>query len=150
STSVVHTWFLRGDYARVAGTKLAENPYIVVLAFAAVDRAADAIALTRKLEPKIAPRKRDFMLVARHLLEGKTAESIAAANRIAASDFCDPEGLFYMARHLAYLNQGDRAVDLFRRVVDGGFCCYPPMAGDPWFDPVRTRPEFITLLDRAE
>ena len=150
STSVVHTWFLRGDHERVAGTKLEENPYIVVLSFAAVGRTADAIALTHEIERKIPARKRDFMLVARMLLEGKTGESIAAANRIAVSDFCDPEGLFYMARHLAHLGEIDRAVDLFRRVVEGGYCCYPSMAADPWLDKLRGTPEFVTVLDQAE
>jgi hypothetical protein len=90
------------------------------------------------------------MTVATTLLEGKTDDSIAAANRIAASDFCDPEGLFYMARHLAHLNEIDRAIDLFRRVVEGGYCCYPAMSDDPWLDPARARPEFRTLLQLAE
>jgi DNA-binding winged helix-turn-helix (wHTH) protein/tetratricopeptide (TPR) repeat protein len=150
STSVVHVWFLRGDHARVVGTKLEENPYIVVLSLAAVGRTAEAIGLTRELERKIPTRKRDFMTVATTLLEGRTDDSIAAANRIAASDFCDPEGLFYMARHLAHLNEIDRAIDLFRRVVEGGYCCYPAMAGDPWLDPARARREFRTILRLAE
>jgi TolB-like protein/tetratricopeptide (TPR) repeat protein len=150
STSVAHTWFLRGDHERVIGTKLEENPYIVLLSFAAVGRTADAIRLTHELEGKIPTRKRDFMLVARMLLEGRTAESIAAANHIAASDFCDPEGLFYMARHLAYLGEIDRAVDLFRRVVDGGYCSYPSMAVDPWLDHLGRSSEFVTLLGQAE
>jgi DNA-binding winged helix-turn-helix (wHTH) protein/tetratricopeptide (TPR) repeat protein len=149
-TSIVHTWFLRGDHARVVRTKLEENPYIVVLSFAAVGRTAEAIGLTRELERKIPSRKRDFMMVATTLLEGKTDDSIAAANRIAASDFCDPEGLFYMARHLAHLNEIEGALDLFRRVVEGGYCCYPSMAVDPWLDPLRPRPEFVTLLRQAE
>jgi tetratricopeptide (TPR) repeat protein len=150
STSIVHTWFLRGDHDRVVGTKLEENPYIVVLSFDAVGRTAEVIGLTREVERKIATRKRDFMMVATTLLEGKTDQSIAAANRIAASDFCDPEGLFYMARHLAHLNEIDRALGVFRRVVEGGFCCYPPMAADPWLDRLRARPEFVTLLRQAE
>jgi DNA-binding winged helix-turn-helix (wHTH) protein/tetratricopeptide (TPR) repeat protein len=150
STSIAHTWFLRGDHARVVRTKLEENPYIVALSFAAVGRTAEAIGLTRELERKIPSRKRDFMVVATTLLEGKTADSIAAAHRIAASDFCDPEGLFYIARHLAHLNEIEGALELFRRVVKGGFCCYPSMAVDPWLDPLRARPEFITLLRQAE
>jgi hypothetical protein len=145
----------RVDRGRCTGAsagfeRLEENPYIVVLSLAAVGRTAEAIALARELEAKIHSRKRDFTVVARTLLEKKTDDSIAAANRIAASDFCDPEGLFYMARHLAHLNAIDRALDLFRRVVEGGYCCYPAMADDPWLDPARVRPEFVTLLRQAE
>jgi DNA-binding winged helix-turn-helix (wHTH) protein/tetratricopeptide (TPR) repeat protein len=150
STSVVHTWFLRGDHARVVGTKLEENPYIVVLSLAAVGRAAEAIALARELEGKLHTRKRDFTIVARTLLEGNAKESIAAANRIAASDFCDPEGLFYMARHLAHLGEIDGAIDLFRRVLEGGYCCYPAMTDDPWLDPARAKPGFRKLLRQAQ
>jgi DNA-binding winged helix-turn-helix (wHTH) protein/tetratricopeptide (TPR) repeat protein len=150
STSVVHVRFLRGDHARVVETKLEENPYIVLLSLAAVGRTAEAIALARELEGKIHTRKRDFTIVARTLLERNTAESITAVNRIAASDFCDPEGLFYMARHLAHLKEIDGAIKLFGRVVEGGYCCYPAMADDPWLDPARARPEFRRLLRRAE
>ncbi|HEV2983151.1 MAG TPA: winged helix-turn-helix domain-containing protein [Vicinamibacterales bacterium] len=150
STSAVHIWFLRGDHARVIGTKLEENPYIVLLSFAAVDRTAEAIARARELERKIHTRKRDFTIVARTLLEGKTEESIAAANRIAASDFCDPEGLFYMARHLIHLEEIGDGINLFRRVVEGGYCCFPAMTDDPWLDPARATPKFRRLLRQAE
>jgi DNA-binding winged helix-turn-helix (wHTH) protein/tetratricopeptide (TPR) repeat protein len=150
TTSVVHTWFLRGDHARVVGTKLEENPYIVLLSLAAVGRTAEAIALARELEGKLHTRKRDFTIVARTLLEGNTKESIAAAKRIAASDFGDPEGLFYMARHLAHLGEIDGAIDLFRRVLEGGYCCYPAMTDDPWLDPARAKPGFRKLLRQAQ
>jgi pentatricopeptide repeat protein len=62
----------------------------------------------------------------------------------------DPEGLFYMARHLAHLGEIDRAIDLFLRIVERGFCCYPAMQDDSWLDPVRARPEFVRRLRQAE
>jgi hypothetical protein len=67
-----------------------------------------------------------------------------------ASDFRDPEGLFYLTRHLAHLNETDRVLDLFRRVVEGGFVCFPAMADDPWLDPLRDASDFATLLHRAQ
>jgi eukaryotic-like serine/threonine-protein kinase len=149
-TSVVHTWFLRADYSRVVATRLEENPYIAALSLAGVGRGAEAIALMRELEQKIQTRMRDFIIAARTLVEGKADESVAAVNRIAASDFRDPEGLFYLTRHLAHLNEIGPAIDLFRRVVAGGFCCFPAMAQDPWLDPARRRPEFTKLLHQAE
>jgi hypothetical protein len=146
----VHTWFLHADYSRVVATKLEENPYIAALSLAEVGRAAEAIALMRELQEKIQTRIRDFVIAARTLLEGKAAESVAAVNRITASDFRDPEGLFYLARHLAHLNEIDPAIELFGRVVAGGFCCFPAMVHDPWLDPARRRPEFTKLLHQAE
>ena len=74
---------------------------------------------------------RDFMVAARTLLEGDRAQSVAAVNRIVASDFSDPEGLFYLTRHLSHLEQVEPALELFERVVDGGFFCFPAMDHDP-------------------
>jgi len=59
---------------------------------------------------------RDFMVAARTLLEGDDAQR-AAVNRIVASDFKDPEALFYLARHLSHLQQVRPALALFERVV---------------------------------
>jgi hypothetical protein len=84
------------------------------------------------------------------LLEGREAESIAAVGRVLASDFRDPEGLFYLSRHLAYLNETGAALDLFDRVVAGGFFCFPAMARDPWLDSLRKKPAFTRLLRRAQ
>lgn len=149
-TSVVHTWFLRADYSRVVATKLEENPYIVALSRAALGRQADAITALRHLEEKTRTRMRDFMIAARTLLEGNAAESVAAVSRIVASDFPDPEGLFYLTRHLAHINETDRALDLFPRVVAGGFFCFPAMARDPWLNPLRERTEFAKLLRQVQ
>jgi hypothetical protein len=84
------------------------------------------------------------------LIEGDAAASIAAIGRISASAFSDPEGLLYLTRHLAHLDEGDAGLELFERGVRGGFFCYPAMATDPWLDPVRKRPEFVTLLHQAK
>ena len=149
STSMVHTWFLLGNHARVVETKFDENPYIVALSFDALGRKAEAIVRSRTLEARVQSRKRDFTIVARTLLERQLSESIAAANRIASSDFSDPEGLFYMARHLAHLKEVDRSIKLLRRVVEGGYCCHSAMAADSWLDPLRKGRDFRGLLRQA-
>jgi tetratricopeptide (TPR) repeat protein len=149
-TSVAHTWFLRKDYARIETVKLEEMPYIGAIALAELGRAAEAIAALRHLEEKTRTRMRDFMTAARTMLEGNRAESIAAVDRIVSSDFRDPEGLFYLTRHLAHLNERAAALNLLQRVVAGGFVCFPAMERDPWLDPLRTNPEFSKLLREAE
>jgi TolB-like protein len=149
-TSVPHTWFLQRDYARVASMRIEDNPYIGALSMAEVGRKDEALPVLRVLEEKIKTRMRDFITAARTLIEGDEAESGAAVGRIVASEFSDPEGLFYLTRHLARLNQADAALALFERVVGGGFFCYPAMLSDPWLEPVRKRPEFAKLLERAE
>jgi tetratricopeptide (TPR) repeat protein len=149
-TSVGHTWFLQADYPRVVTVNPSEYPYIVPIAMAEIGRTDEALALLRELEHKIPPRIRDFIVAARTLLEGKREESHAAIDRVVASDFRDPEGLFYLSRHLAHLQAAGPALDLLERVVDGGFSCFPAMARDPWLDPLRKKPAFSKLLRRAE
>jgi TolB-like protein len=149
-TSVPHTWFLRGDHERVATARLAEYPYIGALSLDALGRRDEAVRALRELEQTTRTRLREFIIAARALLEGQTEESIAAAGRIVASDFRDPEGLFYLARHLARLNDVAAALSLFERVVAGGFFCYPMMADDPWLNSLRKKPAFTKLLKQAE
>jgi hypothetical protein len=84
------------------------------------------------------------------MIERDGAGSVAAVGRIVASEFSDPEGLFYLTRHLVRLNEVDAALKLFERVVGGGFLCYPAMLTDPWLEPVRSRPQFARLLETAE
>ena len=127
-TSIPHTWFQMGDYEQVATRPIDESFYIGAMAFASTGRTAEAIAALTGLEQKTPARARDFMIAARTLLEGRVADSLAAIHRITATDFRDPEGLFYFVRHLAHLKEKDAAVQLFQRVVRGGFCCYPAMA----------------------
>lgn len=146
-TSVVHTFFLRGDHPRVATARLEEFPYVGALSMAALGRGAEAVTALKELEPRTRTRLREFMIAARTLLEGKTDESLAAVDRLVSSDFRDPEGLFYLTRHLSHLREVDRALELFRRVVAGGFSCYPAIARDPWLDPLRKRHEFKELLE---
>ncbi len=148
-TSVVHTRFLLADYSHVADTRLEENPCIVALSLDTLGRRDEAIVAVRHLEEKTRTRMRDFMIAARALMEGNIPESAAAIDRIVGSDFRDPEGLFYLTRHLARINELDRAGELFARVVPGGFFCFAAMARDPWLDPLRGRPAFDRLLRQA-
>ena len=120
------------------------------IALAELGRKEEALPALRALEEKTKTRIRDFMMAARTMIEGDVDASIAAAGRVISSEFSDPEGLFYLTRHLAHLNQVDSAVALFERVIGGGFCCYPAMAGDPWLDSLRKHPQFTKLLRTAE
>jgi hypothetical protein len=125
-TSVPHTWFLQRNNARVASTRIEDNPYIATLSLAEVGRKDEALAVLRTLEEKTKTRMRDFITAARTMIEGDSAESVAAVERIVASEFSDPEGLFYLRRHLAHLNQAESPLELFERVVSGGFFVIRP------------------------
>ncbi len=149
-TSIPHTVFLQGDYARLAKMKLEDSPYIVALAMAETERKDEAVSQLRTLEQKVKTRLGDFMVAARTLIEGDDAGSIAAIERIVASGFSDPQALFYLGRHLAHLRQEERAIELLERTVAGGFFCYPAMAHDPWLDALRQNTRFRALLEKLE
>jgi hypothetical protein len=127
-----------------------DGPYIVAMSLVETGRKDEALPALRALEQKTTTRIRDFIMAARTMIEGDTAAGIAAVGRVVASDFGDPEGLFYLTRLLARLNQPDSALDLFARVVAGGFFCYPALLTDPWLDSVRKSPRFLKILERAE
>ena len=145
-TSVGHTWFLQADYARTATVKIADAPYIVALAMGELGQSREAIDLLRDLEPKLPARFRDFVVAARTLLEGQRTESLAAVNRVVQSGFRDPEGLFYLARHLAHLDETAAALGLLDRVVASGYCGSPDLARDPWLASLKKKPAWAAIL----
>jgi hypothetical protein len=149
-TSVPHTWFLQRNYKRLATVGIPGFGYIVPIAMNELGRGAAAIPVMRDLESKVPLRLRDFLLAARMFLEGNKKESIAAIGRLTSSEFGDPEGLFYLARHLAHLGEQDAALALLDRIIGGGFFCLPVLERDPWLDPLRQTPAFTALLRRAE
>lgn len=149
-TSVAHTWFLQRDYERLGKLRVEDFPYIVGIAFAELGRRAEAITGLRAVEEKLKTRIADFARAARTMIEGDTPGSAAAADRIVTSDFSDPEGLFYLARHLAHLSLIEEAMSLLERVVSGGFFCYPAIRHDPWLDPLRPLTRFEEVLRKVE
>jgi tetratricopeptide (TPR) repeat protein len=145
-TSIAHTHFLRRDYNRVVDSKFEEVPYIAAISLAELGRGRDAVDALKTLTPKANPRLREFMTAAQALIEERPVESVEAVNRIVSSDFRDPEGLFYLTRHLARLGDATGAMRLLDRVAAAGFACYPPLAEDPWLSILRTRPPFKKVL----
>jgi hypothetical protein len=149
-TSVQHTWFLQRDYRRAANAKIENDPYIVGLSLAETGRKQEAINGLRLLDERLKTRMGDFARASRRLIEGDEAGSIFAVEAIVASGFSDPEGLYYLTRHLAHLNQQNASCKLLERVVAAGFSCYPAMLHDPWLDSIRAVPQFSELLDKVK
>jgi len=149
-TSVARTYYLMGEYQRALETGIGDAD-IEARALVALGRRADAIARLQEEERKdmLFPNLRLMFASLRALLEGNRVESLMAINNIGAS-FGSPEGRFYLAEHLAQLGETARALAMLDAVVDTGFFCYPGIAQDPWLDPLRTHPEFVRILARAE
>jgi serine/threonine protein kinase/tetratricopeptide (TPR) repeat protein len=149
-TSVVNTYLLLGDYPAALEGQSSDASYLRAFVLASLGREREAIACLEESGSKELPAiSRLFLLTLQTLLEGKKAESIEATRQL-VSMFADPEGLFYMARQLAYLGETTLALTTLRRVVEEGFFCVPGFARDSWLDPLRTHPEFLNTMRLAE
>jgi len=148
-TSVMHTWFMQGDWERLAALPVAEFPYIVALALVEFGRGDEALAPLREVEARMPTRRRHVAVAARALIEGRTAESVSQMKAMLSPDFRDPEGRFYVARHVARHGDADEALTQLEGVVADGFSCYPVFERDPWLDALRPKPGFTELLERC-
>jgi len=148
-TSVMHTWFMQGDWERLAALPVAEFPYIVALALVEFGRGHEALAPLREVEARMPTRRRHVAVAARALIEGRTAESVSQMKAMLSPDFRDPEGRFYVARHVARYGDADEALTQLEGVVADGFSCYPVFERDPWLDALRPKPGFTELLERC-
>jgi len=149
ATSVMHTWFMQGDWERLAALPVAEFPYIVALALVEFGRGDEALAPLREVEARMPTRRRHVAVAARALIEGRTAESVSQMKAMLSPDFRDPEGRFYVARHVARYGDADEALTQLEGVVADGFSCYPVFERDPWLDALRPKPGFTELLERC-
>ena len=148
-TSVMHTWFMQGDWERLAALPVAEFPYIVALALVEFGRGDEALAPLCEVEARMPTRRRHVAVAARALIEGRTAESVSQMKAMLSPDFRDPEGRFYVARHVARYGDADEALTQLEGVVADGFSCYPVFERDPWLDALRPKPGFTELLERC-
>jgi TolB-like protein/tetratricopeptide (TPR) repeat protein len=151
-TSVIHTlWMLREHDAVLARTaKATDAPIVAAFAFSALGREKEAVEFLAEHEKKLPAMLRRISGGVSMLLQGRRAEAIAAIQAIVSSGFRDPEGLYYLARALAYAGAAGEAVAVLDRAVAAGFVCYPLLASDEWLDPVRDLPELGAVLHRAQ
>jgi len=150
ATSVMHTYFMRGEYERALGPGESDFAYGTALALAALGKTEQALSVLREREQSKAWRLGNLYLVSlRTLLEGKRAESLEASEELRKATFRDPEGMYYLARQLSYLEAQEPALEMLSRAIRNGFFCYPAMVRDPWLDGLRGRPEFTALLREA-
>ena len=152
-TSVAHSYFMLGQYQRAIETEVADPPEVAGLALVMLGREAEALERLRSTEQSLLPRSgalHDALIARRTLLEGKRSECLIATHRLLEkSTLRDPCGLFYMGRHLVYLGDLDRGLELLLASIEGGFCCHSFATRDPWLDPIRARPEFRDYLSRS-
>jgi TolB-like protein/predicted Ser/Thr protein kinase len=150
STSVMHTYFMLGDYERALENSGGDFGYGMAAVLAMLGRVEEAVTMLRQRElAKPWRLGRLYLTSLRALLEGKREESLAASEELMQATFRDPEGMYYLARQLGYLREEAPALNMLSRAIDNGFFCHSAMLRDPWLDSLRAQTEFTSLMSKV-
>ena len=148
-TSVTYTHFMRGDWDRAIATDADDLRWVTNWTLPVIGRTEEAIAsYRRRAEQRLPPAVLLMSKASLQLLEGQREASLETIKSFVARPF-DPEGLYFMARALAYLEEPSHALDLLAQVVDAGFFCHQILVCDPWLESVRGSQRFDALVSRA-
>lgn len=149
-TSVAHTHFLRGEFARVFETYTGTLYYLDAAAWAALGATDRAASLLRDRLAK-ASLGTIFFVIMRSLLAILECKQHEALNLIETAEIVrEPELLFYLARHCAMLNAAEPTLRFLRRARLEGFWSSCTLMRDPAFAGLRPLPEFEIELQEAQ
>jgi len=148
---VMYTHFMRGDWERAIASDTDNLKWVTNWTLPLVGRQDEAIGGYRAQEVLALPgRIRDFMRGSRLALEGKREECLDVILSFAKASAFDPEGLYFIARTLVFLNEPAGALDMLDRVIERGFFCPTALLRDPWLDSVRGGSRFNQIVSRAD
>jgi tetratricopeptide (TPR) repeat protein len=150
STSVAHTFFMAGQYSdALAALGPTDTAYLQCLTLAMLGRKDEALHFAQS-DPDInRASKGPFLASLIDLIEGRYSESAA---KLAAIGHLrqDAEALYYSARHYAFMEQNQQAIEALRSAVDRGYYAIDASRRDPWFDGIRGSGDFIRVREAAE
>ena len=152
-TSVAHTYFLLGDYQKTLECYEKKGGfYLDCAALVMLGDKEKALAKLRdrELSGAATGTVRAIMQSLRAYLEGDfdtCRSAIEAAEHLTRRD---SESLFYTARHLAQVNERQRALTTLSCAVTSGFLCGSALSTDPWLAPLRSLPEYGQLRQTAD
>jgi eukaryotic-like serine/threonine-protein kinase len=150
-TAVSHAYLMDGQFEQVLATDIEDPPMLTAVALDLMGRRDDGVAHLRGQRLQGMPSLyRLFLMGLLEVLKGDPA----AARRVADETLRvwrlrDPCATYYLARTLAAAGH-PRAIEMFKRAVEGGFSAWSFFARDPWLDPIRTDPEFGRTVEIAE
>jgi TolB-like protein/tRNA A-37 threonylcarbamoyl transferase component Bud32 len=152
-TSAVHTYFMMGDYQRALDVTADEpaDPVTLGLVLLMLGRTEDALhALERGREWEL-PVGRAWTEALHLVAQGRRQDALAATqHQVLAWTYKDPETIHHLARQLAFLGDGERALVLLERALHEGFYCAQALSRDPWLDSLRADARFTRLLHEAD
>jgi tetratricopeptide (TPR) repeat protein len=150
-TSVHYTYWMLGRYEQALLTDLEDLQVLRNMSLWMLGRHDEALEGVTRLEEQL-PTGGEwlFLTTLRAAMQGKREECVQASREMLATGFHDPEGLYLVARELAFVGARPDALDMLERVVTGGFTCPQILLQDPWLDSLRGDPTFVRLLHWAE
>jgi serine/threonine protein kinase/tetratricopeptide (TPR) repeat protein len=149
-TSVLHTWWMMGEYGRVLdGTEQGTDP-IKSLVLAVMGRTADALVVLAEEERRFLTNAMSrFVQMVRMVIEGDAPRAIEVAGELRRLVTGDPEANLHMARVRAKAGDDAGALEGLRRAVDLGFFCTRIIRTDPWLASIRQTDAFAAIVADA-
>jgi tetratricopeptide (TPR) repeat protein len=149
-TSVVYTWWARGEMERIVGeTSDASDFQLRLLALEALGRRDEALAALKAVPTaSLAPVFASIRTGLRALLEEAPGAVEGFADTVATHT--DPEAFFMYAALQAHFGDPERALARLTKAVDGGFTVPQALREHPWLSSLRSSPAFPGLVERAE
>ncbi len=141
-TSVINTYWMKGDYEKALDDRLTGTSYVLGLTLATIGKTDEAIRYlgASTVNPYARPLLR--------FLEGDREAARQAVDELLPLN-PDAESHYYLARLLVPLGDIEGALREFERIVEMGFFCLPVFAHDPWLEPVRGFDRFQEILRRV-
>ncbi len=152
TTSVLHTYYMRGDYGRALEQGHQSTDPLEARVLGAMGRTGEAIAAARREEERFSavPTLKSLCTAFRATLEGRRDEAQTALAGLAGfNEFNDGEGLFYVAQLYAMLGLVDQAVVTLEGSVDLGFVAVTAIENDPYLKPLRQLTRYVEVVERA-
>jgi DNA-binding winged helix-turn-helix (wHTH) protein len=152
ATSVAHTLFLAGEYAKAIGAYSGHAAYYLdAAAWAALGDRSRAIALLRERLDRMTLSKLMTALMGSLLavLEGRAEDAVRLMET--ADTTREPEIKVYFARHYAQIGLINSAISALEQAVHFGFVCAPiALTSDGWLSPLGQHVKFGSLLTRIK
>jgi TolB-like protein/tetratricopeptide (TPR) repeat protein len=152
TTSVVHSFFMAGQYQRAIEVDVDPIPYVSTISYLSLEQHADAAALCRKAKAESGGTEHSDLLIG--LIEAVVSAQYEEGRHVLREferypAFSDPEGWYYWAQGAAVIKDNELALSLLERSVSHGFHCPKALETTPLLDQLRGTAEFARLVGIA-